>query len=301
MVRALVIVAILHSVAALAEPRVAVHPLELGNFTLDEREALKAQFQVMVARVPKVTLAGSSRIDDALSKSAAARCDVRDSCLRFLAEATDSLYGMYVRLDAMAGGAVISTARVVRSDGATVRKVRVDAENARSALLLTVTELKLDALESTLPAGELRAAELTPPPLPAAQPEPRPGVEPEAMTVTLEQQPRSDWKPVAGWSLLGVGGATVATGVVFAALAASGAAAHPPDSSGLVSPDQAAGAALALEQSNIAAILIPTGAAVAVVGAILVLWPKPSGPSSLSLAVVPTHGGLAASISGRLP
>ena len=272
----------------MAQPRLAVHPLGLGNFPAEQQEILKSQFEVLVARVAGVKLAGSSRLDDTLTKAAAANCEVRDSCLRFLAESTDSLYGMYVRVDNGPTG-VIATGRVVRSDGVTVRKVRVDAESARDALVLALRELKLDTLESTLPSNPLPVAEsFSPPPMP-----------PAAVDVAREREAATNWKKVTGVSLIGVGAATLATGGVFAGLAASDAAANPPDSTGAVSSVHAAGAANALQRSRIAAVLIPTGAALAVIGAIVLALPSHS--DRYSLGVTPTQDGVMASVSGTLP
>jgi hypothetical protein len=293
LIRLITAVAILSSGTGLAEPRLAVHPLELGSVPPAERESFKAQFEVLVAREPGVQLAGSARVEDALLKSAGERCDVRDSCLRFLAEATDSLYAMHMRLDGSPDG-VIATARVVRSDGAVVRRVRVDAETARDALVLALNELKLGSLESAPPVSELPVAELTPPPLPPPEPLPH------AITAFEPDARGPSWKRVAGWSLVGVGGATLAAGGVLAGLAVSGAASNPPDASGAVTADRARGAATALKQSNIAAVLIPAGATLTVLGGMLVLWPSPE-PGALSLGVAPVNGGLAASVSGALP
>lgn len=289
MVRLWVAVTFLYGGAAMAQPRLAVHPLGFGNFPPEQQEILKSQFEVLVARVAGVKLAGSSRIDDTLTKAAATNCEVRDSCLRFLAESTDSLYGMYVRVDNGPTG-VIASGRVVRSDGETVRKVRVDAESARDALVLALRELKLDALESTMPSNPLPVSEsLSPPPMP-----------PAALELAREHEAPTRWKKVAGWSLIGVGAATVASGAVFAGLAASDAAANPPDSTGVISAEHVAGAANAVERSRISAVLIPTGAALAVIGAILVVWPSASD-TRYSLGVMPTHEGVMASLSGTLP
>lgn len=291
MARFAVAVAFLLSGAAWAEPRLAVHPLETAQFSAEDREKLAAHFDVMVARVPGVKLAGSARIDEALLSTSAIGCALRDSCLRFLAQATESLYGLYVRLEATPTG-VLGLGRVVRSDGVLVRKVRVEAAAARDALLQMVSELKLQTLESTLPENSVVVAQLSPPPLPRAEP---------SVEVSSSGSPAMDGKHVAGWSLIGVGGAGVVVGGIFAGLAASTAAANPPDSSGTVRADRVSGAAAALQQSSIAAVLIPAGAAVAVVGTLLVLVPSSSERSAMHLGVTPIEGGLAASVWGRLP
>jgi hypothetical protein len=272
-------VGILLASAAGAQPRIAVHPLEVGNVSSTQREQLKAQFEVMLARMQ------GFKMDVAMGKSAATRCEVRDSCLRFIAEATDSLYGVYVRLDAL-GADVRVVSRVVRVDGAVVRKVSVPLKGRAKVSLV---ELSREALAQTL--RELKLAELEPAPVVLASVPPPP-------TVVYSERSNGDWKKVAGWSLVGAGGAALVVGGVFAGMAAAGTAANPHDAAGLVPPERAASAAAALRQSNIATILIPTGIAVAAIGAVVVLLPRP-GNSDVGVSLAPTGDGLSLSVSGR--
>ena len=282
-----------------AEPRLAVHPLEVSHVTAEQQEQLRAQLDVMLARLKGVRVAGSARLEDVLQASAASRCDVRDSCLRFLAEGTDSLYGMYMRVEPTSDE-VVAIARVVRSDGVTVRRVTVPVkphggltvvELARKAMASALLELRLAELPSTLliepPAAEPFAV-LTPPPTPPAAVVPL--AEPERRSVPL--------KTVTGWSLVGVGGATLVAGGVFAALAAAGTAANPPDASGRVAPERAGAVAAALNQSQLSSILIPTGAAVAIIGAVVVLLPR-AGP--VTAAAAPLRDGLSVGLWGAFP
>jgi hypothetical protein len=273
--------------AAGAEPHFAVHPLETAGVSAADAERMGALFDVLVAKTPKIKLAGAARMDEALATNAASGCDVRDSCLRFLAESTDSLYGIYVRLD-LEGEELIATSRVVRLDGVLVRQARIAVpvsgkpiDVAHQALTLTLAELKLNELDSTLPARQAvpEPIVLTPPPVPPAAIEPTTG-----------------WKKIAGWTLIAAGGTTLAAGGVFAGLSAAGLAANPHDPRGLVSPEHAAPAASALNQARIATGLIPVGAAVAAVGAILLLTPA----SAPQLSVVPLQDGAALSFSGTL-
>ncbi len=85
----------LASLALAEERRVAVHPLDARELTVEQREWLKAFFDVRLARTVGVRTAGSSRIDEALQTAKGKDCETKDSCLRYLAEATGSLYAVY--------------------------------------------------------------------------------------------------------------------------------------------------------------------------------------------------------------
>lgn len=306
-------VAVMISASAAAEPRVVVNPLDVGNVTDAQREQLRAQFDVMLARLQGVKLAGSARMEEALGKSAATRCEVRDSCLRFLADATESLYGTYIRIDWMADQ-VFAVARVVRIDGVVVRRLsftvkpkphRTMIELSRDALAQTLRDLKLDELPATIPDDvQPQALELSPPPVPPASLEPGPPVptSPTPIVYALPPAVMKDtpmpFRKVVGWTLVGVGGATLVAGGVVAAVAAAGTAANPHDAAGLVSPDRAAPVAMALRQADIAAVLIPTGAAVAAIGLLVVVVPSPR-ETELALSVAPVRDGFAVMMGGQ--
>jgi hypothetical protein len=302
------------SLTAGAQPRFAVHPLEVGNAPKAQSDQLAAQLEVLLARLPGVKLAGTGRLEDALAKGAASRCDARDSCLRFLAEATDSLYGVYVRLD-MVGHGAVATARVVRIDGAVVRNVtalapeRPAGDRLREALAAVVKKLELAALPDTLPVGEALRAESRawePPPAPA------PLLPPSAQPLAWEAPPaplfvaapeRSGAGPrrVAGVALVAAGGAAVVVGCVFAGLAANGVAGNPPSASGLVAPERAGAVATSLSRATVASVLLPAGAAVGLAGALLLLLPRAPAPSAVQVAFAPMQGGLAVALGGSLP
>jgi hypothetical protein len=90
-------------------------------------------------------------------------------------------------------------------------------------------------------------------------------------------------------------------GGVFAGLAATGAAANPPSADGLVPPARAGAVATTLSQATVATVLLPAGAAVGLVGALLLLLPRAPAPSAVEVAVAPIHGGLAFALGGSLP
>ncbi len=312
MLKLLFVTGCLVSWAAWAAPRLAVHPLEVVNTSNTQRDQLSAQFEVMLARQQGIKLAGSIRMYEVLQNSVATRCEVRDSCLRFLAEATDSLYGVYVRLEAQPDELVVS-GRVVRVDGVLVRKVTVPVkvrlnlsvvELGREALTLALAELQLSALSSTIPDAVQPPVDptvaLTPPPTPAAAPaEPIQSeafVSPPPLLISREKE--TPWTKVAGWSLVAVGGAAFGVGAVFGGMAVVGMGANPPDASGLVAPERAAPVAAALGQSKIAAVLLPTGAVLAAVGVGLVVLPSPRG-TRVGVSIAPGREGLLVSLTGR--
>lgn|GEM_PF-1975213 len=298
----------LAAAASLAEPRVAVHPLDIGSVTSPQRERLRAQFDVMLAKTSSVRFAGSSRLDEAMGKSAAAGCEVRDSCLRFLAESTESLYGVYIRADVQPDQ-VVTNARVVRIDGLVVRRSSIalplpgakqTVETVRQALAKTLADLKLGELASTMPDEARVAAELpAPPSVPAPEPTAS-NAGPFQPPVATFREPSSPGRRSLGLTLVATGGAAMVVGGIFAGLAASGMSSNPPDAAGLVAPERAGGVSDALRNSQVGAVLIPVGAAVAIAGALVAFLPGRSS-SPVALSAAPARDGVRISLSGTLP
>ncbi len=296
------------AMASLAEPRVAVHPLDVGGVSTSQREQLRAQLDVMLAKTSTVRFAGSSRLDEAMGKAAATGCEVRDSCLRFIAESTESLYGVYIRAD-LQPEQVVTSARVVRVDGLVVRRSSITlplagskktVEVIRQALAKTLTELKLKDLASTMPDEARVATDLPAPPVVPA-PEPvkemaAPFLPPAAVT----REAPSNGRRTLGWTLIGTGGIALAAGGVFAGLAASGMASNPPDAAGLIAPNKAAAVSEALRNTQVAAVMIPVGAAVAVIGSLVVFLPGPAS-QPVALSASPARDGWRISMSGTIP
>lgn len=225
------------SAAAAQGARVAVHPLELSELTEAQREKLQAQFDVMLARVADIHLAGSAMIEDALQKRAGQGCEQRDECLRFLAQATESVYAIHARVrpDPL-GNQLVLSARVVRSDGAMVRRVTLmepltagaePLEKRRVLLGQLLDDLDLNRLSPTVVAER-------------------------AVTRPASREP-------IGIGLLGLGTGALLGGAVLAGLAASGKST---DREGDVARETAG-----------AAVMIPVGALIALAGGALVWWP----------------------------
>jgi hypothetical protein len=251
---------LLATVARAQEPRLAVHPLELREMTPAQQEIVQAQFAVLLARVPGVRLAGSTAVEEALARPEGAGCELRDACLRFLAQATESLYGVHVRVrpGALATQLVLE-ARVVRADGAVVRRVTLEAalegreraEAARALLGRGLEALALGVLSPTLTV-ELPSQALAAAPVEGAG---------------LVRRP-------LGFAALGVGGAMLVAGTVVAVLAAAGRAELTVDASGAVPASQAMRAREVAREGQAATVLVPVGAVVSLVGGALGFWPS---------------------------
>lgn len=254
------------------EPRLAMHPLELREMTPAQQEIVQAQFEVLLARVPGVRLAGSTAVEEALAKPQGRGCELRDACLAFLAQETESLYGAYARVRrGPLEEQLVLEARVVRADGAVVRKVTLQAalegrertEAARALLLRGLEQLALGALSPTLTV-ELAPQVLPPPDV--------------ALTGTAR-------RPV-GFTALGVGAAMLVAGAVVGGLAAVGRGDLTVDDTGAVPPAQAMRARDVARSGQAATVLIPLGALIALAGVALGFWPaqEPAAAAGASRA-----------------
>ena len=287
-VRALAVFGLLAASAVAAQgARLAVHPLELREMTAAQREVVQAQFDVMLARIADIRLAGSSAVEEALSKPAGKGCETRDECLRFFAESTESVYAVYARVrpDPL-GAQLMINARVVRSDGAVIRKValaeprgpNVDlTESARRLLARALAELDLNKLSPTVMVEPV--ALLINPSF----------FEPSGVTTTSVRRP-------AGFAMLGIGAATLVAGSVMAVLAVDGRSKLTLDSTGAVPPSQASRALDVTRQEQLAMVMIPVGVVIAAVGGAMAWW-----PTDRSVTVVASAAGAQLQIGGRFP
>jgi hypothetical protein len=278
------LVALLFVAPAVQAARIAVHPLEAEEFSVEQRKQLQGMFEVMVARVANVRRAGGTRVEEALARPEGKACETHDACLRFLAQSTESLYGVYARLrpDPL-GSELRVSARVVRVDGEVVRKVALSAailegsdvtQTARTLLSTLVGSLELGALADTLPvdsAGE------SAPPLVSSTPEP-PG---------KGLSPRQTF----GFGLFGLGVATLAAGGVVLGMASSEGQGLTPDSRGVVPLAQASRAASTARHTQVATVLLPAGALVTLTGGLLGFWPE-SAPVKVAVDLGSTGAGL---------
>lgn len=277
------------SVAFADGERLAVHPLAIEGMPPAQCETIQAGFDVMLARVKNIRLAGSGTVDEALAKRAGQDCQTRDACLRFLAEATESQHALHVQLQA--GRELVAQARVVRADGTQVRQVALaeplgkGIEPAGAARRLLGRVLDALALETLGGAPALGLGLV-----PVAWPGVAPAVAraPEAPALR---------RPI-GFALLGVGAVAFATGLVAAGLAVDGHAHLTFDAKGAVPRSQAARAADVGRTTQAAAVMIPVGALVAIGGGLLAFWPSPP-PVAVDLTAGRDRLGF--SIAGAFP
>ena len=295
MKRVLVITALaLASLASAEGARIAIHPLDARELTVEQREWLKAFFDVRLARTPGVQLAGSNRVEAALRTASGKDCETKDSCLSFLADSSGSLYAVYARLrrEPM-GGELMMTARVVRADGEVVKTVSRRAhpepnvellETCRTLVTSVVEGLELSSLPNVLAPRTAVAQALPPPPL-----------------VTIEAArvaPGMSARRKAGIAIGAVGVATLASGAVLFGLASDGHSTLELDGNGNVPASQAARAGNVAMQSQASSVLIPTGIIIGLGGALIALWPE-DRPVNVSFSASPAGGGIL--VGGRLP
>ena len=282
---------VLASLASAEGARIAVHPLDARELTVEQREWLKAFFDVRLARTPGVRLAGSNRVEDALRTPRGKDCENQDACLSYLAESSGSLYAVYARLRREPlGGELMMTARVVRADGTNVKTVSRRAhpqpnveliETCRTLVASVVDALELSALPSELPAAP--ALTLPPPPLLSVN---APGV--SGMSARRK----------AGIAIGSVGAATLISGVVLFGLAADGRSRLTLDATGAVPLDQAGRAGNVAMQGRAGTVLIPVGVVIGLGGALIALWPE-DRPVAVSFNASTEGGGIL--VGGHLP
>ena len=276
------------STASLAQPpRVAVHPIAVSGLTANDKRNLEALFDVRLARTAGIRLAGSGGVDDALAQPQGRDCEVRDACLRFLAEQTGSLYAVHARVSADALVTKLSaSARVVRVDGMMIREVERSAtvngevmKAGREVIAALLDGLDLDQLAETVPVHEDPS---------------QPGVSVPMVTASAP----SNLRTVLGAVTVGAGGATLIAGAVLAGLSASGRGRLQIDSTGAVPAEQASAASGVAQEMRAASVLIPVGA-VATAGGLALLLYRPQ--SDVVVTAAPSRTGGTVLISGRLP
>ncbi len=281
--------------AANGLPRFAVHPLEVGDLSPKDQETLAALWEVLIASVPDIEMASGPRVSEALANAAGKDCQTRDSCLAFLAQSTDSVYGVFGALTVSPkGDELVATARVVRLDGALVRQIpalRLErtggsslVESGRIALKRLVDELQLGALPASIPVVASGAGQES-----GSAKVPGPEVRmPAPMRVA----------PIA---VGGAGVAAMAVGLGFgvAALADRGSL-QTDGTNRYVTGEQAVRAAGVDRNASVALVLVAAGGAAVVTGlGLLVLPPGPNPPSAPRVAVAPTRGGAALTLSSE--
>jgi hypothetical protein len=268
--------------------RIAVPPLALTGVERDDAEKLEASFDVKLARLQSVHLAGSMRVSEALQGMSDASCAEHDECLRGLAERTDSLYALQAGLMADAlRTRLVASARVVRVDGAVVRTVERAAALASPHDTVRVGRELLDQLIGALELGLL----LDTVPVASAHP-----LAPQLSVSAGATGEASTRRTVVSAGLMGAGTLSLGAGVTLAALAATGRQQLHVDARGNVPAGQAAAAARVAHDAQAATLLVPLGLAVAAGGVLLALLPS---QPQVSASACSSGGQLA--VSGTFP
>jgi hypothetical protein len=292
--RAIVLAVVaLASIAFADGARVAVHPLDARELTVEQREWLRAFFDVRLARTAGVRIAGSNRVEDALRTSRGKDCETKDTCLQYLAESSGSLYAIYARLRREPiGGELLMTARIVRADGTVVKSVSRRAHPERNVELVDTCRTLVSSVVESLQLASL------PNEAPALAPTDR-FPAPPLLTVEAPRQPTGmSPRRTAGIAIASVGVATLASGVVLFGMAAQDRATLTPDSNGNVPPSQVARASNVAMQGQAGTVLVPVGVIIGLGGALLALWPEDRGVA-VSMHASAAGGGVL--VGGSLP
>jgi len=295
-------------VAAAQEPRptVAPFPLELrrvpSGFSKKEREDLQKIFPILL-RAAGAAVPDAARLSSATSELKRQDCEREDACLAQLAKLAGSLYAVYVGVDYTLEKHVVVTGRVVRDDGVVSRSLQtidIVKEGAfRDVARDGVNQLlaKLDVMR--LPSvREVAVVKKDPEPVIKKDPEPivtkkdpEPLVPPPLPPVDTGAGQRT-----TGMVLLIGGGAVALAGGVIAGV--GGGMAGGIERDGMVT--NAAGAVTAASArtlTGVGFVTLGVGAAVGVVGGVL-LGLAPSAPVS-SVSVVPVNGGGVVQFGGQ--
>lgn len=269
-----------------ALPELAPFPLEIIRTSDDctrlDREELQKLLPMML-RTAEVTVPGSARLTTALAELQREDCNREDACLAQLSKLAGSLYAFYGQVDFDLDGNVVASGRVVRDDGRAVRgpmtvkipgasdRFKVTAQVAIKQLLTELDVAGLSPVRALEPVLEVRA---------------------EPMTVSSTRRP---WLGV-GVAGIVAGAASAGVGIGFFATAGE---VRTDTSQGVQRVfNEDAGKVAGIERSQAVGVtLLAAGAGLAMLGAGLILL----GPVETVTTVVPTNGGAAVMMTGRLP
>jgi len=284
-----------------SKPSLVDYPLDVKAPVTDAvLSQMQEDFRVALARQHGVILTTKTNWKASVAALKRSDCEVRDECLRQLAVAAGTLYGIYASVERNAlGNELTATGRVVNQDGIQVRApVRITVtikagipEAAHDALSQLLDKLDLSTLPAVL--SQPKAVAVTPD-VPLANPTPEaqlnlpPPPPPPGDTGT-------DGVRIAAWTTGGL--AVVAGGLAagFGVSALSSKGSLPADGH-LISDDQARSQQSVNQNASIA---LGAGIAAGVFAAASIALFTMSGSSSSStVAVVPTPGGGALTFSG---
>jgi hypothetical protein len=276
-------------------PKIALHPLKVGNGSPGEQRDLRLFFKVTVSALEEIEVPLETEVLQALEKNGYASCDRDDECLRRVAVATGSVYAVYaaVGLDGL-GDNVVAAARIMRSDavpmgkGVTLTKPvaagRKFSEVAREALTQLVAELKLADLPAALPAVRAPMAD-APVVAPAAAPVGAAGPPPPPPPLVTGERPMNKWR----WASYGAGGVAVVMAVAGATVlgVANGELEQvKAPASGIFASDEAYKKALAVQSRQRTGVGLMVGAGVVAAAAAGCFWYSLEKDAPIASAVI---------------
>lgn len=306
-------VGLVSSLAFAQEPQPTLTPFPLefkrkpSGFSKDDADELQKQFARLV-RKSGVLAPDTASLELAIKELKRQDCEREDECLKQLALKAQTLYALYASIDYSLEGAVVATGRVVRDDGKIASPLQTVSIPRGKDAFKDVAKVALVRLLEQLELAKL------PPFRPVEAGTPPDGQKEEPLVKkddgTLSDVPPPPPPPVvtpvgpsagkvAGWAMVGVGGAAAVGGAVLLALA------NPQlDAAGVIvpkdgqSPTEAVNAYKAAKsQQAIGGVVAGVGAAVAVGGLVLALMSGHDEPAK-TVSVVPVAGGALVSVGG---
>jgi hypothetical protein len=301
---------------ASADPRsltVVPHPLEFDPrpelTALSDK--LKGAWIEAIREAGQVVTPSRKEIDSALAEVGRKDCRISNDCLSALAVKGAGLYAAHATLELTGANVFVVNARVVRDDGKlmssfTAQHPRVDPK--KKPLLAQVKDALTDAVKGLgvqgLPA--FKEASSAPP----VEPVKPPVASVETPAVTEPPPPPPVLPPagppgrkIAGYTLIGVGGAVAIAGGALLLVAQAQARALMVDQRGFLPSSDSA----ALEQAKAANLLhtlglvgLGVGVGCAVAGLVVAFFTA-DAPEAVTFGAAPTGDGLLLTVGGALP
>jgi len=220
-------------------------------------------------------------------------------CMAYLAEHTNSTYGLRVELRR---GTRAKTwewaAELAAHDGTVMKQPEVfPFMESEDIVFDRLCEMTLKQYVEKLDLGKLPLVPTKVADVPKVE---KPKVEvPKIVTPLEPEHPLG----TVGWIVAGVGGATAIAGGVVLGMAASTAGGLHPNDNGAVPLSEAPQAKQVADNGTLGSVLVGVGVAVAAGGVVMAMLPgdPPKAEKKTTVTMVPTAGGAVLSISGSLP
>ncbi|MEW5739122.1 MAG: hypothetical protein AB1938_09355 [Myxococcota bacterium] len=287
------------------QPSLTPFPLELkrkpSGFSQKDGEDLQREF-IRLVRKSGVLVPDSGSLDLAMKELKRQDCEREDECLKALALQGQTLYALYASVDYTLEGAVVATGRVVRDDGKVASPVQTvtlpkgkDAfkDVAKVALVQLLAALELAKLPPSRPV-EKPPEVVSKPDEPKNGGQPPPGEKPPETPPVVKKTGSSGMK-IAGWTMVGVGGAAAVAGVVVFATTSLPRT----DGNGNVVAEDKGKVAPAQAQQTAGVAVLAAGLGVAAAGAVVLMLAPASVPEPVKqVSIVPVSGGAVAVFGG---